>query len=144
VIDSVAQHIDLVPTILSAVGAAVPTDVEGESLLPLLKGSISTAPDRMVLSLLEVDKFKISSVIHRQRHLLRWNDGNPVKRTEFFDVRTDPRELHDLHYDEKLWNGYLLGLLEEARERSGHLGNAPQVHVSGETEKRLRALGYIH
>jgi arylsulfatase A-like enzyme len=141
---SVVQHVDLLPTILSVLGAPIPPGVEGESLLPLLAGRVSAVPDRTVLSLLDVDDYRIASVLDRQKHLLRWSDGNPVKRTEFFDLKADPRELHDRHLDERLEVGYLFGFLGEARERWERLGGAPRVEISRETEERLRALGYVH
>ncbi len=43
-LDQVAQNIDIAPTVLDAVGLPVPDDMEGASLLPLLRGDTAEPP----------------------------------------------------------------------------------------------------
>src|SRR5260370_25725414 len=45
-IDSRAGLVDVLPTILQAVGISVPHDVQGESLLSMLKPAVETSRDR--------------------------------------------------------------------------------------------------
>lgn len=73
---------------------------------------------------------------------LRYVD-DPVKATELFDLRHDPRELQNRFFYDKIRVGYLLGLLGEARSRSARAAKAPKVRIDAEMEERLRALGYI-
>lgn len=141
-VDAVAQHIDIVPTVLAAVGAAPSHPVQGRNLLPFAAGAKDT-DDPAVLSLLELDGSRVVSLIRGDLHLLRWERPRPEARLELYDLRQDARERHNRLLEDEVRVGYLLGQIRELERRYPRLSEAPKVHLDEGLEQRLRALGYI-
>lgn len=98
---ALVQNIDYAPTLLEAAGVEVPTDVQGNSLMPLLKnGGVAPADWRQVIyyqyhendSVHEVpvhdgirtDRFKLMKFARNQE----W---------QLFDLEKDPQELTSVH-----------------------------------------------
>jgi choline-sulfatase len=99
------EFIDIYPTIMEAVGAPIPDEVEGKSLLPILNGD--TSPHReMVFSeyfeneeaMIRTTKYKyIYGSGKRMRQDGYLSSRNPQKRTRLlYDLETDPNEHHNL------------------------------------------------
>jgi arylsulfatase A-like enzyme len=96
-------HIDIFPTLAQLAGADLPTSVtnqlEGFSLLPLLRTPEAPWPDRMLFTHVgrwekgqaEASKYKSCSVRYRDFDMVR--DGNGWK---LFDLRSDPGEARDV------------------------------------------------
>jgi signal transduction histidine kinase/arylsulfatase A-like enzyme len=89
-IDAVAQQIDLLPTILDLVDAPLPAQVEGRSLVPLIRGSSSGQ-----------ERFAITETIGRDRLAVTTREWRLIKdlqdgSVELFRVADDPDELRDL------------------------------------------------
>ncbi len=95
--DSIGGNIDLLPTLLDAAGAPLPTahKLDGISLMPLLTGEVDRLPDRMMFH-------------HWQRSMAPEKYPNGAARTqkwklvngeELYDMESDPGETTDLAAD---------------------------------------------
>ncbi|HEX4129692.1 MAG TPA: sulfatase-like hydrolase/transferase [Pirellulales bacterium] len=80
---------DLYPTTCQIVGVDVPPSVEGKSFVPVLRGEVS-----------EIHRFVVAYFRDVQRMIRtdRWKliEYPQAGRTQLFDVKADPDELHDL------------------------------------------------
>jgi arylsulfatase A-like enzyme len=81
------QNLDFAPTLLSAVGAEVPADMQGESLIPLLKG--------------ENDSFKRDAIYY---HYYEYPGVHMVKR--HYGIVTEDYKLVHFYYDVDEWELY--------------------------------------
>lgn len=138
-IDDPVGLVDVVPTVLEALEVPVPDDLQGRSLLPLLRGDPESAPRLAVSSFgrgwraLVVGRYKL---VHRTH-----------ARSKLYDLVADPGETEDLADERPLARRYLQGLLGLAlrgesggREPEHRAQNTP---IDPETEAQLRALGYV-
>ncbi|MCC8145693.1 MAG: sulfatase [Bacteroidales bacterium] len=96
------QNIDYAPTFLELAGVEIPDDIQGKSMLPILKGQ-------------KVDDWRNSLYYHYyeypgahsvKRHYGVRNDRyklihfyNDIDTWELYDLKTDPQEMHNI-YDE--------------------------------------------
>ena len=133
-----AQHIDLMPTLLGALGIGEPPTQD--RLLPSLPGA-AASPSRRVFSHTRRKGQTTASVIDGDWKLIRRADGAGV-RSQLYNWREDPRERHD-HAAER---PVLAGLLTAAIQR--HLAESVPPGVAAATPGQavldnLRALGYI-
>ena len=92
-----AAHIDLLPTLLAAVGQPVPPGLDGENLLPLLNARPGSEPrlrDRYVYVFKQGYDFTgYPGSVRDERYLLVVRGP---ERTEFYDLATDPGQRTDL------------------------------------------------
>ena len=110
-IDKIANHIDILPTLLDIVGAKTKPGhvIDGISLLPLLKGDTNDWPDRMLF--LQVMRGIIpyrynNSAVITERYKLVGNPGTFDNRQlagsmkepllELYDLQADPNETTNL------------------------------------------------
>ncbi len=106
-IPSLSAHIDVFPTLAEIVGAKLGNDtakqVEGHSLVPLLKNPASAWTDRTLVAhqgRWERGKAAESKYLHCSIRNTRWQlvcdtkDGS--KRWELFDLKADPGEKNDV------------------------------------------------
>lgn len=139
-VDRLAQHIDLVPTLLDSLGLPVPDSVEGRSLLPAMAGAEEGSEEDAAFSWLDVDGFRAGAVSTPAWRLL--DERAPGVDRGLFDRRSDPGEVRDLAADRPVRAGYLRALLL-AKEREGPRLEAGEGEVDEELRKQLRALGYV-
>jgi arylsulfatase A-like enzyme len=123
--DHLVQNLDLGPTLLEAAGVAVPSEMQGESFLPLLRGL--EAPDWREVAYYEYFERGIHNVaVHRgvrtARHkLIHFHE---LDQWELYDLETDPEELQNRHGDPAL--AEVQARLEAELERLRALyGDAP-------------------
>jgi arylsulfatase A-like enzyme len=97
------SHIDLPPTLLDVAGIAMPPEMDGHSLLPVVRGEPDPRPDDVVVQISE-------SQVGRALRTPRWKyaavapgaDGWTTPAAEryvdshLYDLDADPHELHDL------------------------------------------------
>ncbi len=139
VLDVRAGHVDVMPTLLEVIGAAVPEDVDGKSLLPAIHGEDAEG-GAMTLAFLALEKREKRSLVIDGLKLI--GDNRSVDR--LFDLENDPLELEDQAPERVFERGFMgqeLRALEwelAARRRS-----AEQVEIDPELRKQLEALGYI-
>jgi arylsulfatase A-like enzyme len=160
-----AAHVDLLPTVLDLLKLPRPRDVEGVSLLPLLRGEdggsgLARRPvfsesrgDTVLYAERSLIPFEPPAFAVRvgPRKLVRYREGEGF-RYEYYDLASDPLEQKDLYASRADEAAELRRLLDgyEAsgralRERIGR-GEAPapaRVLLDPEQEEKLRALGYL-
>lgn len=137
VIDAPAQHVDLLPTLLDAVALPLPPGLAGRSLLPAITRQ---EPGTGATVYFEA----LSASFNRGWAPLRGHIHDGFKYVdlpipELYDLRSDPRELHNLAAVEP-------ARVSEARARlqafdAGQRPGRPSPE-SSEVRERLRSLGY--
>jgi len=133
--------VQVLPTVLDALGLEVPEPIEGKSLLPGLRaGSVPAMP--LLSELRLFDGFHADSIVKGSWKLIvdRSND-----RRLLFDLRRDPDEEDDLAGEHPVRVARLEQRLEAMRARARERAPAPptEFEPSEDLRDRLRALGYI-
>jgi len=117
------SHLDLPPTLLDAACLAVPPEMDGRSLLPVVRGEPDPRPDDVLVQISE-------SQVGRALRTPRWKyaveapgaDGWTTPAAEryvdahLYDLDADPHELHDL-VDSPDHEGVLAELRARLKER---------------------------
>lgn len=98
VIDKMIQNIDVAPTILELAGVQKPEQMQGRSIMPILKGEDVKWRDRIFYEYYWENAFPQTPTMHGVRtdryKLIRYHgvwDTN-----EFYDLQEDPYEMHNL------------------------------------------------
>ncbi|MGB3829944.1 MAG: sulfatase-like hydrolase/transferase [Ornithinimicrobium sp.] len=86
-VSDVVELLDVMPTVLDAAGLPIPTDVQGQSLLPALRGEPLR---RLDLGITEHERW--TSVRSSTHHYLVHEDGTE----RLWDIGADPTEHHEL------------------------------------------------
>lgn len=142
VVESAVSHVDLLPTILDAVGVRAPDVVHGESLLPMIEGD-ETNLDRGVYS------ESLYPLLHYGWSPLRaLRTGNQklidAPRPEVYDLPVDRGEEHDLSTARPVvleeLKIQLAELRTEIEDDGPAAGSSPD--LDPETLAQLQALGY--
>ena len=101
-IDQMVQNIDYAPTFLALAGAPIPDDIQGVSLLPLLKGE--TPSDWRTSLYYHFYEFPAEHMV--KRHYGVRNDRyklihfyNDIDVWELYDLKEDPHELNNVYSD---------------------------------------------
>ena len=135
--------VDIVPTVLSFIGAPPPGDVEGIDLRPALLDSAAELPDRWIFA--EADKWfnkergNYRRSIRRGRYKLHYDHLSETRT--LYDLVSDPAELDDiaaLHPElvETMW-----AKLQEYM--AGRREVDASIEVTPEEIEALEALGYM-
>lgn len=101
-IDEMVQNIDYAPTFLDMAGAPIPEDIQGESLVPLLKGGekqIGKWRDAIYYHFYEYPA-EHSARRHYGIRTAKWkliHFYNDIDQWEMYDLENDPNELHNLY-----------------------------------------------
>ncbi len=142
-VDRQAQHADIVPTILDALGIPVPAAVEGRSLLPWITGGGAPEdPKEEAFSWLDEYGVKAASVTTPGWRLIE--QRYPGFDRSLYDRGSDPQEKSDRAAERPVRSGYLATRIKaEELPREGML-KAREGVMSPELREQLRALGYIH
>jgi arylsulfatase A-like enzyme len=99
-IDAMVQNIDYAPTFLELAGVEVPSDIQGESFLPLLKGE-KMEPERDYLYY-HYYEYPAEHMVkrhygvrdHRYKLMHFYND---IDVWELYDLEKDPTEMHNIY-----------------------------------------------
>jgi len=139
VVSTPVRHIDVVPTVLDALGLAIPKDLPGRSLLPLIDGR-GAAPTESYLEALSSSLNRGWAPLHGvlDRDLMKYVD---LPIPELYDLRHDPAERQNLAASRPGDLDRLRVLL--GRVSTGDVGVGARVREEEATLERLRALGYI-
>jgi arylsulfatase A-like enzyme/Tfp pilus assembly protein PilF len=139
VVSTPVRHIDVVPTVLDALGMAIPKDLPGRSLLPLINGRGATPTDSY-LEALSASLNRGWAPLHGalDRDLMKYVD---LPIPELYDLRHDPSEQHNLAASRPGDLDRMRALL--GRLDAGDVGVGARLQEEQATLERLRALGYL-
>ena len=99
-IDELVQNIDYAPTFLDLAGATIPDDIQGESLLPLLKGQ--KPKDRRQSLYYHFYEYPGEHAVKRhygirtERYKLI-HFYNDIDEWELYDLENDPKEMNNIY-----------------------------------------------
>lgn len=102
VVNDMVQNIDYAPTFLEMAGVSVPADIQGMSLVPLLKGKKSPKKWRDAIYY-HYHEYPAEHTVRRHygmrtdRYKLVHYYGHDINTWELFDLKTDPQELHNIY-----------------------------------------------
>jgi arylsulfatase A-like enzyme/cytochrome c-type biogenesis protein CcmH/NrfG len=163
-IDSRAGLVDVLPTILEAVGIAIPHDVQGESLLSMLKptilkpatlkpapaGRAGTAASKASETSPDRPAYAESDYPHRT---FGWSSLRALRtgkylfieapHKELYDQSADPKAEHNLSTTSVAVTNTLASQLDAFRQKTGTVKEAPKVSADPDLQERLNALGYV-
>jgi arylsulfatase A-like enzyme/Tfp pilus assembly protein PilF len=142
-IDAQVELVDIMPTLLDLLGIAVPNEVQGRSLAPLLAGSRS-----------ETDKMAYSESYYPRYHY-GWSELKSLRtvryqyiqapRPELYDIVRDPMERTNIYGQNGPQAERFIKEMKRLQERSPVQGaeeKAPR-QLDNDTLEKLRALGYV-
>jgi arylsulfatase A-like enzyme/Tfp pilus assembly protein PilF len=147
VVTSEARHVDVLPTILEALGVPPPGDLRGRSLLGMAAQREADAPASSYFE-------SLAPALNRGWAPLRGVIRNDLKYVdlpipELYDLRSDPREAQNLATARPADVRNLRELLETSSTGRGPGGSrgsgadGSRVAETEEARKRLQSLGYI-
>ncbi|MEM9067228.1 MAG: sulfatase [Myxococcota bacterium] len=139
-VTSAVGLVDVMPTILEALGKPIPAGLAGRSFLGELRGADVGAPRVTVSGFM--DNWR---TVTSDRWKLVMRPGNRIR---LFDLRDDPREQNNVAAERPLTVRHLreeLALRLESTRRSQRRRrhNSRTTTIDAETEAQLRALGYV-
>lgn len=146
VVERQAQQVDVAPTVLDALGLAIPGSVEGRSLLPWIDPAGRPAvpdldPEEAAFSWLDNHGVRSAAATTPAWKLIE--NRSPHAASLLYDRRNDPGERQDRASDLPVRTGYLGTRLHTAeRPRKGTL-KAGEGTLDAELRKQLQALGYV-
>jgi arylsulfatase A-like enzyme len=132
--------IDVMPTLLQVLGIERPLDLQGRSLLPLIRGE--ALPDRPLFA--EAPSFGGLRAMRTER----WKYIVSPATAVLFDLQTDPRETVNVCASDPSacvpFAREMATWQDNNRAAAARLGSTPAVpaHIDEELRRKLRALGY--
>lgn len=138
-IDEAVGLVDVMPTVLEALGLDPSDELSGRSVAPLLRGQSEDAPRPTITGFMDgwrtivVGRYKL---IHRT-----------TNQYALYDLADDPGELRDIAEGRPIAVRYLRGLLglsiaEVERPPTAREHEAERTEIDAETRAQLEALGY--
>lgn len=146
------QHIDLVPTLLSALGVDIPPGVQGMDLMPRIREESAIPKDRMRITQIGP---RIAVRFDGRVKVVAGADGRRVARRQprgpqIYDLGVDPDERENLYetpegrkrYD-ALWRRYREWRQEPRDADARFLGVSRPLSDAEDHIRMLEALGYV-
>jgi arylsulfatase A-like enzyme/Tfp pilus assembly protein PilF len=137
VIDEPVRHVDIVPTVLEAIGVPLPAELDGRSLWTMAATGQATAAPAYFESLSASINRGWAPLFGASRGSLKYID---LPIPELYDLATDPAETRNLVTERPGEVRELQHLLAQWR---GADRGSPRIAESAETRERLRSLGYV-
>ncbi len=137
VVPTGGRHVDVLPTVLDALGIAPPAGLSGESLLPAAAGSGGAAGPTYFEALSGLVNRRWAPLYGVLRGSLKYIE---LPIPELYDLADDPHEERNLAASRPALRAEMRALLEGLRAAERPLRPAPE---SAETRERLAALGYV-
>ncbi|MGA7851043.1 MAG: sulfatase-like hydrolase/transferase [Terriglobales bacterium] len=144
-IENRVELVDILPTLLQEVQIEIPKEVQGESLLPLMKEDHQTMHawrDRAAYAQSDVPWIEYGWSAERSLRTGKYLYIQAPRR-ELYDQETDPRAEHNLSSSFAAVADTLASRLETFRQKTASQREAPQVAVDPAAQQNLRALGYM-
>jgi arylsulfatase A-like enzyme/tetratricopeptide (TPR) repeat protein len=137
VVDDPARHVDILPTVLEAVGVAPPSGLDGATLLPTVTaGSHGSSPSYFEALSASLNR-GWAPLAGVSRGSLKYID---LPIPELYDVASDPAESRNLAASRPSDLREMQALLGQLRASDRGSARVPE---SAETRERLRSLGYL-
>jgi len=95
-IDEVVSLVDVTATLVNVAGASPVTQLDGDSLLPLMQGSAANWKDFAFSEYLAHGVERPMAMLRSGRYKLNYSLGDPP---ELYDLRKEPTEFHNLAED---------------------------------------------
>jgi arylsulfatase A-like enzyme len=144
VVEAPARQVDLLPTILDAVGAPLPPGLQGHSLLPVASAEASPAEPATTFAYLDRRGRVVEAAIEGGHKLIRFRiEGRGPPAIGLFELARDPGETRDLSAWQPIWREYLLARLDAAAAGAPTGREPPTATLDPEQERALAALGYL-
>jgi choline-sulfatase len=145
------ELVDVLPTILEAAGIAIPREVQGQSLLPVLKpAAAKTGASRESSTVADRPAYAESDYPHRtfgwsSLHALRAGKYLYIDapRAELYDQVMDPKAERNLSATSVAVAHTLAGELVTFRQKTSSTKEAPRISADPELQEKLSALGYV-
>lgn len=135
--DETVQLLDVGPTVCDLAGAPIPDEYRGSSVSDLLDADLER---KIIIETNVDDDYKFALRMEGWKYIWDRSTGS----TELYDLQEDPDEMDncvDDHPDRvKRYQEMLTDHLRMIRETNENL---PDVSMDGETEERLKNLGYL-
>ncbi len=147
-IENRVELVDVLPTLLQEVGVAVPAEVQGKSLLGLIKaGATGNAEDTELWR----DQPAYSETDY-PRTAFGWSAERSLRtgkylyiqapRQELYDQTADPKAIHNLSATSTAVSSTLAEQVKAFRAKTSSNREAPKAVVDPSAQEKLAALGY--
>ena len=142
--DAMVSSVDIAPTIIQSVGAAVPQAMVGK---PLGLGAGAPAPRDHAFAESELEGNSLQAYRSGGMKVIHANPGNPrgLPEHQLFDVASDPGEQKNLiatHTD--VANTLTADMSAVQSHAESTAVESTGTAIDAASEERLRALGYVH
>lgn len=138
------QHTDVLPTILDAVGIAIPPALDGMSLWGVIHGAGRLPGERAAFSYMDYEGRRGIAAVTGRWKLIVPLSHNFTRGSELYDRDADPGELENVAESFPVRGGSLAALARrEIGRRTGVLPSAEGPELGGDTRRGLQALGYV-
>jgi choline-sulfatase len=142
VIDAQVENVDIMPTLLDLLGIAVPGEVQGRSLAPLLAGSRAEA-ERMAYSESYYPRYHYGWSELRSLRTARYQYIQ-APRPELYDIIRDPMERTNIYEQNGSQAERFVKEMKRIEARSLLAGGeANPRQPDDDTLEKLKALGYV-
>jgi arylsulfatase A-like enzyme/Flp pilus assembly protein TadD len=147
-VDTIVESVDIMPTLLQTAGIAAPSQVQGSSLLELMKEGADG--DAAAAAWRDRGAFSESEYAHLT---FAWSDEKSLRtgkylfveapRAELYDQQADPGELHNLAPAAPAVAGTLSTRIKDFVEKTTNAAPTPKSQMDDAGAKKLAALGYM-
>jgi len=148
-VDSRVELVDVMPTLLQRAGVAIPADVQGQSLLELIKaesGKGSAVPDawrdRPAYSQADYPHIAYGWSATQSLRAGKYLYVQAPKR-ELYDQTTDPKELSNIATQSTAVADALGTRIQAFQQKTSSTRETQKVDVDPATQEKLAALGYV-
>jgi arylsulfatase A-like enzyme/tetratricopeptide (TPR) repeat protein len=145
-IEARVELVDILPTLLQAVGVEIPKEVQGESLLALMKAEDNPAMeawrDRAAYAQTEYPHTEFGWSPERSLRTGKYLYIQAPRR-ELYDQEADPKADHDLSSSSAAVAGTLASQLQAFRQKTTSQREAPKAALDPAAQEKLGALGYM-
>jgi arylsulfatase A-like enzyme len=142
-VDAVTRHVDILPTLLELMNVSYPGALQGESLVPLVRGGETELPAAPVFA--QASLRAVKTIQKRSFMVDGWKLIEtliPAPGEELYHVADDPVETRDLLVEDSEVASRLRARMRRFEE-SLPIGVGGVVELSDEDQARLRSMGYL-
>ncbi len=145
VVERVVGQVDVMPTVLDAVGLVPSAAIQGKSQVASTGNNTAWQESFPRFSFIRKQRWRDVAAVTAGNWKLVWyrNYDVPRPQIELFNLDNDPEERHSLVLKAPILAGYMLSLLKGADLSWQGRTPAEKSVMTDEMEERLRALGYL-